>query len=86
MVHILKGHPELEDRRDKVENAIESPIEIRYSLNDKDCRIYYGDNETGRSIIQVIVDIVLKLVKTAHKAKKITGGDVEWSSQTQSKE
>ena len=82
--HIIKGHPEMEEQREWVEKTIQNPEEIRFSNSDKDCRLYYNKKE--KYFMMVIADIVLGLIKTAHKAKKKTGGKIEWLSQTELKE
>ena len=79
--HILKGHPEVRQARRRVERAIRAPLEIRLSHSDPDCRLYYGLGPHAGLLIQVVADVALGVVKTAHFAKKITGGTVEWSSQ-----
>src|SRR5437763_1260087 len=76
--HVLKGHPELSRVRVLVEGAVQAPLEIRISNADPDCRLYYGPGPRLGIIMQVVVDIVQGLVKTAHFAKKRTGGATEW--------
>ncbi len=78
--HVLVRHPEMAALRVLVENAIGTPITIVFSLQDANARLYYGRGPTSNLMVQVIVDVALGLVKTAHLAKRITGGGVEWSS------
>lgn len=80
--HIIAGHPEVARHRDLVEAAITSPICIRLSLRDPDCRLYYGLGPRPTVKIQVVADIGLGVVKTAHLAGRISGGSEEWSSPT----
>ena len=40
--HILKGHPEMRAYRRQVERTITDPTEIRLSLTDPACRLYFG--------------------------------------------
>lgn len=80
--HILKGHPEVANARSLAERAVASPIEIRYSKSDPDCRLYYGPAQRKGVMIQVVVDVAIGAVKTAHLARRISGGPVEWSSRT----
>ena len=77
--HILKGHPEMRDTRRLVEEAIEVPSEIRFSRSDPDCRLYFRLSSRGNLYIMVVVDVTDRFVKTAHWARKISGGRVEWS-------
>lgn len=77
--HILKAHPEMDAARFLVEEAVRSPNEIRHSNSDSDCRLYYGPGPRAEVRILVVVDVVLGLVKTAHFAKKVSGGRQEWS-------
>jgi hypothetical protein len=80
--HIVKGHPEIKDDRRLVEWAVESPDEIRHSGSGPDCRIYYGPGPRPTVIMMVVADVALGIVKTAHLARKATGGAVEWSKPT----
>ncbi len=77
--HIVKGHPEVRRHRYLVEAAVRAPVEIRNSQSDVDCRLYFGPGPRADVRIMVVADIVRGLVKTAHLAKRITGGAVEWS-------
>ena len=77
--HIVKGHPEVADYRSLVERAITNPTEIRLSRSDIDCRLYYGLGPRTTVRMMVVVDISLGIVKTAHLARVVTGGNVEWS-------
>jgi hypothetical protein len=79
IAHIIKGHPELADYRQLAEQAITAPTEIRHSTSDPDCRVYYGPGPRPTVKMMVVADVSLGLVKTAHLARKITGGDLEWS-------
>src|SRR5947209_4154036 len=80
--HILKGHPEMTRARSLVERAIRAPVEVRISNSDPNCRLYYGQGPRSGLLVVVVAEIALGVVKTAHFAKKITGGSVEWSSPT----
>jgi hypothetical protein len=77
--HIVRGHPEMTNQRGRVEATVGSPDEIRQSTSDSDCRLYYGPGPRPAVKMMVVVDIALRVVKTAHLAKKVTGGAVEWS-------
>jgi hypothetical protein len=77
--HILKCHPEVKKARRLVEAAVVNPLEIRMSRSDADCRLYYGPGPRAGLLVQVVADVVQGVVKTAHFAKKITGGNLEWS-------
>jgi hypothetical protein len=77
--HIIKGHPEVDGHRALVEQAVRAPDEVRVSRSDPDCRLYYGPGPWPDVRIMVVADVVHGLVKTAHLAKKISGGAVEWS-------
>lgn len=77
--HILHGHPELESLRGLVENTVTNPDEIRYSISDGNCRIYYGSGPQERLSVAVVADVVLGIVKTAYLSRKISPGGVEWS-------
>ncbi len=77
--HIVKAHPEMEATRSLAERVVGSPDEIRYSNSDPDCRLYFGPGPRSGIRMVVVVDVVLGLVKTAHLAKKMSGGAQEWS-------
>jgi len=77
--HILKAHPEMGRTRALTERAVRSPDEIRHSNSDANCRIYYGPGPRPGVRMMVVADVVLGLVKTAHLAKKVSGGSQEWS-------
>lgn len=76
--HIIKGHPEVARSRPLVEQAIRAPEEVRVSNSDPNCRLYYGPGPRAGLLVQVVVDIALGVVKTAHFAKRVTGGSIEW--------
>lgn len=78
--HILKGHPEMAQHRSLAERAISNPDEIRVSLSDSRCRLYFGPGPWAAVRIIVVADVVAGRVKTAHLAKKISGGPREWPS------
>ncbi len=78
--HIVKYHPEVNNHRPLVEQAIHSPDEIRHSNADPDCRLYYGPGPNPGVIIMVVADVSLGIVKTAHLARRVTGGALEWST------
>lgn len=77
--HIVKGHPEVREHRTLVEQAVESPDEIRVSRSDPDCRLFYGPGPRSSVRIIVVVDVAVGTVKTAHLAKMTGGGVLEWS-------
>ena len=77
--HIAQGHPEVATYRDLAEQAICHPDEVRISNSDPDCRIYYGQGPRPSVKIMVVADITAGVVKTAHLARKVTGGAQEWS-------
>lgn len=81
--HILRGHPEIEPYRDLVEAAIQRPITIRRSVSEPACRLFFGDGPPSGNMMLVVADTGLGLVKTAHLARKLSGGDEEWSRPTQ---
>jgi len=80
--HILRGHPEMEPYRRLVANAIENPSSIRLSNSDPDCRLYFGSGPRSDIMVMVVVDVASGSVKTAHFARKLSGGREEWSSLT----
>ena len=77
--HIAKTHPELGDYRTLVENAVQSPEEIRISRSDPDCRIYFGPGPRATVRIMVVGDVVRGVIKTAHWCARLSGGKTEWS-------
>jgi len=77
--HIAKGHPEIGEFRDLVEQTIRAPAEIRLSRSDPDCRIFYAPGPRPTVKMMVVADVVVGVVKTAHWARKVSGGRVEWS-------
>jgi len=77
--HIAQAHPEVATYRDLAERAVRQPDEIRISNSNPDCRIYYGHGPRQSVIIMVVANIVECVVKTAHLARKVTGGAQEWS-------
>ncbi|MHC4126916.1 MAG: hypothetical protein ACYTE6_09850 [Planctomycetota bacterium] len=78
--HIVKGHPEIAAERRRVEAAIESPQQIRLSRLDIACRLYFGAGPRKGVRIMVVADVRLGVVKTAHLARRLSGGEVEWPS------
>ena len=46
--------------------------------SDPDGRLYFGPGPREGVIMMVVVDLALGLVKTAHLASKVSGGDLEW--------
>jgi hypothetical protein len=72
--HILKGHPDLAEHRMLVERTVHSPNEIRVSRLDVNCRLYYGPGPRPAVRMLVVVDVGEGVVKTAHLAKRMTGG------------
>lgn len=77
--HIIQGHPEVAGLRHLVEQAVREPTEIRHSLSDPLCRLYFGAGPRASVLIVVVGDIVQGVIKTAHLANKISGGPIEWS-------
>ena len=77
--HVLMAHPEMGPHRRLAEQALRTPDEVRHSRSGPDCRIYFGPGPREGVRMMVVVDIVLGLVKTAHLAKAISGGQREWS-------
>ena len=75
--HILQRHSEIRLHLSLVQQAISNPIEIRYSVADADCRLYFGD---GPRIV-VVVDLSRGIVMTAHLVKAAKGA-IEWSRPT----
>jgi hypothetical protein len=80
--HIVKGHPDIAPFRALVEQAIAHPSEIRHSRSDPDCRLYYAPGPRPAVIMMVVADVAKRAVKTAHLARRMTGGFVEWSLPT----
>jgi hypothetical protein len=77
--HILKGHPEVKNFRALVEQTIRNSDEIRFRRSDPNCRLYYGPGPDPAHRMLVVADIAGRLVKTAHLARRISGGPMEWS-------
>ena len=77
--HIVKGHPDIKDCRALVEATIQSPDEIRHSNSGPGCRLYYGPGPRLDVKMMVVADVSQGVVKTAHWARKVAGGAVEWS-------
>ena len=84
--HIVKGHPEVAEHRGLVEDAVRSPEEVRHSRSDDNCRVYLGQGPRETVRIMVVADVNAGVVKTAHLCKKPSGGALEWSKSTPSKE
>ena len=78
--HVLRGHPEMKGLRRLVEAAIRRPDEVRFSQSDPDCRLYFAAGPRPALRILVVGDVVGGFVKTAHLARRISGGDREWPS------
>src|SRR5689334_14696677 len=76
--HILAAHPEMAGFRGFVTAAVEYPWEVRRSHSDPSCRLYFGPGPRRGTITKVVADVDLGLVKTAHFARIISGGDLEW--------
>jgi hypothetical protein len=79
--HILRRHPEMRPHRILVELAINDPIEIRFSVADPVCRLYFGLGPKSGIMVAVVADISRGLIKTAHVVKSAKGA-VEWSEPT----
>src|SRR5580658_8097547 len=79
--HILPNHHEVAAHRALAEKAVVDPLEIRFSAADINCRIYFGDGPRPGTMLLVVADIALGLVKTAHFAKGAKGM-IEWSRPT----
>jgi hypothetical protein len=77
--HILRGHPEMTPWRQLAENAVAHPREIRYSVGEAACRIYYGDGPRAGLMVAVVADLSVEVVKTAYLTRKASPGAVEWS-------
>ncbi len=77
--HIIKGHPEVDGHRALVEQAVQAPEEVRMSHSDPDCRIYFAPGPRPAAKIMLVADVVRGVVKTAHLAKKVSGGAIEWA-------
>jgi len=77
--HILKAHPEMDRFRAYVEQALTAPDEVRFSAADEHCRLYFGPGPRSDVIMMVVADMTLGVVKTAHLARKPSGGPLEWS-------
>lgn len=77
--HIVKGHPDVGGHYDLVKQTVQSPDEIRQSRAGTDCRICFGPGPRSGVMIMVVADVAARVVKTAHLAKKVTGGALEWS-------
>ena len=82
-IHIVPGHPELANHRHLVESAIVNPLIITHSRSDLACRLYHGPGPRPEVTITVVVDVVRRLVKTAHLVRKVSATEtVKWSLQT----
>ena len=77
--HIVKAHPEMATNRALAEMTVREPDEIRQSRWDENCRLYFGPGPRPGVIIMVVADVALGAVKTAHLAKRVSGGSKEWS-------
>jgi hypothetical protein len=75
--HVLKGHPEMHNRRADVEGAITQPQWICYSTSAFDCRVYYAPDASTGLLIAAVANVVHGYVKTAYLARS-TKGTVEW--------
>jgi len=64
-----------------VELAITNPIEIRFSVADADCRLYFGAGPKPGIMVAVVADLTRGLEKTAHVVKAAKGV-MEWSRPT----
>jgi hypothetical protein len=58
--------------------AIRNPAEIRTSASSGNCRVYYSAPGRAGIMIAVVADVVLGVVKTAYRTKKMKGA-IEWS-------
>ena len=81
--HVLRNHRELAPHRSVAEAAIASPIEIRHSKSDPDCRLFYGTGPRPAVMMVVVANVVNGFVKTAYQVKKFAEGSIEWSKPTQ---
>ena len=81
--HIVRGHPEVEPHRALVERALREPLAIRLSASDPSARLFFGLGPRKDLMMLVVADIELGIVKTAHLARRFSGGDTEWSRPTQ---
>ena len=77
--HIVKGHPDVSEHRAIVERTVRSPDAIHISRLDANCRLYYGPGPRPTVRMMVVVDVAEGVVKTAHLAKRMPGGKIEWS-------
>lgn len=77
--HIVRGHPEVADYRNLVDNAVRMPHEIRQSRSDPKCRLYFGPGPRPTVRMMVVADVVEGVVKTAHLCDRVSGGPLEWS-------
>jgi len=75
--HIVKGHPDVALHRVLVESALKTPITIRFSTSDTDCRLYYGPPQHTGLMMCVVADVVGGFVKTAYWCKRIKPGAIE---------
>jgi hypothetical protein len=75
-------HPDMHEHRSLVEETVRSPLEIRISDADINCRLYFGVGPRSGTITVVVADISVGLVKTAHLVKAAKGA-LEWSRPTQ---
>src|SRR5947208_3268202 len=79
--HVLQHHAEMRRHRHLVEEAIQNPLEIRFSDADPDCRLYFGSGPRKRIMIVVAANVVEGFVKTAHLVTAPKGA-VEWLKPT----
>lgn len=78
--HIIRGHPELAELRGLAEAAVTSPLAIHLSRMGAEGRLYFGPGPRSETIILVVADLSLGVVKTAHLSKRFSGGPREWPS------
>jgi hypothetical protein len=79
--HICRVHGDMGRHRRRVERAVRSPVVIRVSHSDSNCRLYFAPGPR-RLLVVVVADVVGGVVKTAYLGRKIAGGIIEWSSPT----
>ena len=79
--HITKRHPEMRHFRGLVEQAVTSPLDIRFSAADEDIRIYFGAGPRAGIMTAVFATLSGGFIKTAHLVRAAKGA-IEWSKPT----
>ena len=77
--HIITTHPEMTSLRSEVEAACTDADTVRQSSSDPDCVIHFKRSVSRPSLlVKVVVNTQDGFVRTAHLAKRVTGGVQLW--------